>query len=530
MRGLLNDALRWLIGTALSGLGLVLESMHRLKIHTFSWNQERLRQRYGISADTPILSYGAELERHIAAAAARASGDVTFALTSGSTAQPKRILYTKRRLRSVALTYLSVFARSYWALPIRRKSLYLFSALDKDDSLTSMLLDENKVPNYLATLQAPYRVQGHAALQALAAQYGTTALRLWILAIANPGVLYSTNPSTLSTFLDELATDWEPSARLVADFCKYPQNFAAPVHMLARRLAARGSAARLARIAASTAPLSLQFIAPAVEAYVCWTGGYVKPFLQRLAAHLPAPRYRLIPMYSMATETIETVSHFDAGTTAFLPLASRVLYEFIEQGKDDQPENLLRPQELQQGKAYALVVSDPYGLRRYQTSDVFLCRGLVAGLPDLHFLHRRDFAYSFTGEKLTSEQTGLVFQQLRQEFSWLEPYQHLTCVPSQPPDETIPHYKLVLVGGPGAPAARPGDAVARCCDELLGDVNREYRDKRASRRLEEVRFVHMPLADFVDRVGGARHRRTWEAQFKFLPLYRRTWESFGANR
>ena len=72
--------------------------------------------------------------------------------------------------------------------------------------------------------------------------------------------------------------------------------------------------------------------------------------------------------------------------------------------------------------------------------------------------------------------------------------------------------------------------MARCCDELLGDVNCEYRDKRASRRLEEVRFVHMPLADFVDRVGGARHRRTWEAQFKFLPLYRRTWESFGANR
>ena len=154
MRGLLNDALRWLIGTALSGLGLVLEIIHRLKMHTFSWRQERLRKRYGISADTPILSYGAELESHIAAAAARASGDVTFALTSGSTAQPKRILYTRRRLRSVGLTFLSVFARSYWALPIRRKSLYLFSALDKDDSLTSMLLDENEVPNYLATLQA----------------------------------------------------------------------------------------------------------------------------------------------------------------------------------------------------------------------------------------------------------------------------------------------------------------------------------------------------------------------------------------
>jgi hypothetical protein len=529
MRGVLNDGLRWLIGFGLTGLGLVLEIVHRIKIRTFSWNQKRLRQDYGINADTPILAYGSELEQHIGAAAVRSGGDAGFALTSGSTASPKRILYTKRRLRSVGLTYLGVFARCYWALPIRRKSLYLFSALGKDDSLTSMLLNESGLPSYLATLQAPYRVQGHAALQDLASRYGATAVRLWILAIANPGVLYSTNPSTLSTFLDELATDWQRSARLVVDYCKCPQEFQPLVHTLARRLSSRGSVGRLARIATSTAPLPLQVCAPAVEAYVCWTGGYVKPFLKRLASYLPAARYRLIPMYSMATETIETVSHFGAAATAFLPLASRVLYEFVEEGAADRPENLLKAEELQVGKAYALVVSDPYGLRRYQTSDVFLCRGFVEGLPDLHFLRRRGFEYSFSGEKLTSEHVSLVFQKLRQEFSWLGADAFLTCVPSQPLDEAIPHYKLILVGSACAAAERAGDEVARRCDALLGAVNREYEDKRDSRRLEAMRFMRLSLVDFVDRVGGARHRNTWEAQFKFLPFYRRTWESFGAT-
>ncbi len=529
MRGLINDCLRWLIGLGLTGLGLVLEIVHWIKISTFSWNQKRLRQRYEIKADTPVLSYGLELEQHIRDEASRAGPDARFALTSGSTASPKRILYTKRRLRSVGLTYLGVFARCYWALPIRRKSLYLFSALGKDDSLTSMLLNETGLPTYLATLQAPYRVQSHPAIQALAARYGATAVRLWILAIANPGVLYSTNPSTLSTFLDELETDWQQSARLVVDFCRQPQTFDAVVRILARRLEARGSAERLARIATSDSPLQLQACAPAVEAYVCWTGGYVKPFLNRLESYLPPEHYRLIPMYSISTETVETVSHFRGGTMAFLPLASRVLYEFVEEGAADRPENLLNAEKLQKGKTYAMVVSDPYGVRRYQTSDIFLCKGRVAGLPDLHFLRRRGFEYSFTGEKLTSEHVSIVLQQLRKEFSWLGTDDFLTCVPSQPLDETVPHYKIILIGGCCDAAEISGDEVARRCDVLLGEANREYRDKRASRRLEAMRFVRMPLADFVARIGGARHRRTWETQFKFLPLYRRTWESFGTT-
>ena len=530
MRGLINDGLRRLIGFGLTGLGLALEIVHRIKIRAFVWNQKRLRQRYEITADTPVLSYGFELEQHIQNAASRAGSDARFALTSGSTTSPKRILYTKRRLRSVRWTYLSVFARCYWALPIRRKSLYLFSSLDKDDSLTSMLLDEAGLPPYLATLQASYRAQGHPAIQALASVYGATAVRLWILAIANPGVLYSTNPSTLSTFLDELATNWQQSARLVRDFCRQPQTFDAAVRTLARRLASRGSNERLMRIATSHSPLPLQACAPAVEAYVCWTGGYVKPFLDRLASYLPPERYRLIPMYSMSTETVETVSHFRGDTVAFLPLASGVLYEFIEEDAADRPENLLTADRLQVGKIYAMVVSDPYGLRRYQTGDLFLCRGDVAGLPDLHIQRRRGLEYSFTGEKLTAEHVSSVFQKLCETFSWLGSEDFLTCVPSQPAGESVPHYKIVLIGGSCDGAEISGDEVARRCDVLLGEVNREYRGKRESRRLGQVRFVRMSLTDFVDRIGGARHRHTWETQFKFLPLYQRTWESFGTTK
>ena len=525
MRGLLNDFLRGLIALGIRWLGLVLILLQRVQIRIFLLNQRRLIRRYGITPDTPVLNFGSELELLIESAAARADKSARFAWTSGSTSKPKRILYTTRRLRKVKRAYIEFCARCCWSLSIKRTSLYVFSALDTDDSLTSMLLQETGLPRYLSSLQAPYRVQCHPAIQTLVRGYGATAVRLWILAIANPGVLYSTNPSTLSTFLDELATNWHRTTRLIRDWQRNSGVFDSVVRRIARQLESRGSKARLEHIASSEVPLPFHVCVPAVQTYICWVGGYVKPFVDRLATHLPANRYRLVPMYSMSTETLETVGHFDGDKVTFLPLASGVLYEFIEEGAEDVPQNLLKADQLQPGGTYSMVVSDPYGLRRYQTGDLFRCEGFAAGLPDLSFLRRRDLEYSFTGEKLTAEQVLTMFQRLRAEYPQLPADRFLTCVPSHPFGEPIPHYKILLVNGHGRDVGVTVDELASRCNELLSEVNREYKTKYESGRLGQVRFMFLPQGDFIDRVGGSQKGKGWEAQFKFLPLYRSTWES-----
>src|SRR5438552_5502716 len=265
MKGLINDCLRRLIGLGIQWLGLVFTIRQRVHTSTFVWNQKRLSRRYGITTNTPILTFGPELEQLIEKAAARAGKSARFAWTSGSTAKPKRLLYTKRRLRTVKLAYVDFFARCCWSLRIKRTSLYVFSSLSKDDSLTSMLLEESGLPPYISSLQAPYRVHCHPGIQSLVADYGSTAVRLWILVIANPGILYSTNPSTLSTFLDEFATDWQLSTRLIQDWRRNARVFDAAVHMIANRLESRGSTTRLERIAMSDAPLPLHVCAPAVR-------------------------------------------------------------------------------------------------------------------------------------------------------------------------------------------------------------------------------------------------------------------------
>ncbi|HEX7330282.1 MAG TPA: GH3 auxin-responsive promoter family protein [Pyrinomonadaceae bacterium] len=497
MRAYINDTLRAALSWTILYLGLLACAWQRIRLLAFSVNQRRLKRKYEITDDTPVLTYGPEVVQSIRA---KASKDTKFATTSGTTGKPKELLYTNRRLLALKLAFSEMFAAACYAFRLKRTSLYVFSSFETDTSLTSLLLDESALPHYLSTLQAPYRVQHHPAIQALVSQYGATAVRLWILTISNPGVLYSTNPSTISTFLDELTNNWNRSSALIRDWCYAPASFATEVHRIARRLASHGCAKRLKQIANSNTTLPLSQFAPAVAAYICWTGGYVQPFLDRLATHLPSPRYELIPMYSMSTETVETLPYFREAEAAFLPFAPGVLYEFL-----DDDENLLDTRRLEPGKLYAMVVSDAYGLRRYQTDDLFLCKRKILGMPDLAFVRRRSLEYSFTGEKLTAEQLSSVFEQLRASYPSLLANRFLTCVPSLPP-----HYKVLLVGDSNVEYSY--DFLAARCDELLCEINCEYRSKRASGRLGPVEVVSTKFKELVAM------NSTWETQFKFLPL------------
>jgi hypothetical protein len=511
-------------------LGLLASLVERVRIARHATVQARLRRRFAIALATPILGYGPEIERLIAERAARLPGAKRFALTSGSSATPKRLVYTPARLRATKLVFVDVYARACRALRIRRRSLFVLSPLAADESLTAQLLAERRPPSFLATLQAPYRLQSDPAIRALADRYGATAVRLFLIATCNPGVLYATNPSTLSTFLDAVADDWPAASALARDYQRAPGSFPSRVAAIVRRLDSRGAGARRRAVADSATALPLATWAPAVEATITWTGGYVAPFVERLATHLPPDRYRLVPMYSMSTETIETVSHFEGrGDPAFLPLAPGVLYEFLPEEEAtpalaaDQPSRLLTPDRLETGRTYTLVVSDDHGLRRYQTADVFLCRGRVRGLPDLSFVRRRGLEHSFTGEKLTAEQAAQAFAGARRERQ-LPASTYLSLVPSWPAGESIPHYKLAVVTAARGPLPDLAPLAAHC-QATLEALNPEYRSKVASRRLAPLRPLALTTEAFARAVGSQHHADRWEAQFKFLPLYRATWES-----
>jgi hypothetical protein len=231
-------------------------------------------------------------------------------------------------------------------------------------------------------------------------------------------------------------------------------------------------------------------------------------------------------MYSMSTETVETVGHFTGETVTYLPLSPGVLYEFIEEGAADTTQSLLTANQLEAGKTYSMIVSDAYGLRRYQTGDLFRCRGFITDLPHLCFVGRRNLEYSFTGEKLTADQLTAVVQKLREEYPQLGRDAFLTCVPSHPVNEPIPHYKIIMVTRHDGNFRVRADELGRRCNDFLSELNGEYRSKFESGRLGSARFILLSWDDFIRKIAGSRENG-WGAQFKFLPLYRRTWESMG---
>lgn len=520
MSAIVNDSLRLFIGVAIRTLGAVFTVAHRVRICFFSHSQTRLIRKYAISDQIPVRSYGKELEGLIRGVATTKRGMLRFPVTSGSTGAPKCVLFTTMRLRMLKLIFSDFYVRCCWAFSIKRTTLYVFSSFNQDESLTSMLLEENDLPSYLSTLQAPYRVHCHPAVGRLRSTYGDTAVRLWILTLSNPGVLYSTNPSTISTFFDDLQSNWEGCSRLIRDWCGNCEAFDPDVRQVARRITSKGSSERLAAIAESANAQSIDTYAPALTSYICWTGGYVKPFLDRLEKYLPAERYRLIPMYSMSTETVETIADIRSQSISFLPIAPGVLYEFREQ----EDVRLLKPHELQPDRAYSLIVSDNYGLLRYDTGDVFICRKKVGSLPDLLFQRRRNLEYSFTGEKLTADQVTAAFENIRLSDDKRLSNLFLTCIPSQPDTDPVPHYKIVVVTDTSSDVQQSLGDLSKSCDRLFANINCEYKAKRDSGRLGPVRSVRMTRSDFLKLTTG-RKSESWEAQFKFLPLYVQTWEA-----
>ena len=239
----------------------------------------------------------------------------------------------------------------------------------------------------------------------------------------------------------------------------------------------------------------------------------------------PLPATVWSPCIRCRRETVETITHFGRDGIAFLPLAPGVFYEFLHDDASQRPENLQPASRLRTGRTYRMVVSHPYGARRYGTGDVFLVKEWVGGIAGSSLSAAiGGWGYSFTGEKLTGEQLSEAFGKIRGDYPAMEDADFLTCFPSNPDTDPIPHYKLTLIRGDGLPeCVLPG--IAERCDRLLAELNPEYRNKRESRRLGPVRFQQMNASEFRRRMGAGPAPPGLGAQFKFLPLYPRLWES-----
>ncbi len=412
-----------------------------------------------------------------------------FAQTSGTTSDPKQVPYDLKRTRHLQKTFL----RSMITLTAGfkgPKTFYVFASLKKDSSLTSGMMDE-KNPSTLELLQAPYRYLQTKEGQALIERVGELSAKIMVLVITQPRFLYATNPSTLTYFLKELESNWK-DVRI--HLKKIPPGL--------MRLKDNDGERRIMNFVMREKAPKLQELLPHLTAVITWDGGYVKPFLDQLKSLLPGVTF--LPMYSMSTETIETLPHKINNRLRFFPVSRGVYPEFHEPGS----EKYLGPFELEKGKIYELIISDEWGLRRYCTRDLFQVNDMVNGLPDLSFIRRKGMTSSLTGEKLTEEHVHELSLVLKKRF----PELGLSSVSLFPVSQNGEfRYELAVVGRSALPAT-----LSEIADKELGKINTEYSAKVASGRLKSLSSRLMSEQELASLMGKENH---WESQFKVLPLY-----------
>jgi len=243
-----------------------------------------------------------------------------------------------------------------------------------------------------------------------------------------------------------------------------------------------------------------------------WTGGTMGLYLRAFPEYFGSTPVRDIGL--MATEGRISIPIEDGTPAGILDICSN-FYEFVPADRiDEQSPPTLLCHELEVGREYFVLLTTSAGLYRYDLRDQVRVVGYVGLAPVIEFLNKGAHISSLTGEKLTEHQViqavGEATQTLGVEVDtfvlaprWGDPPFYVFHVESPLPE----------------PAA---DSLPGILDAALQRVNMEYAEKRKSARLGPIRLNLLPAGFLtaLDREEAGRYRSANE-QYKHRYLYTR---------
>jgi len=476
---------------------------------------EQYRQHVPVQEYDTLRPY-IERQRTTGAAALTTEAPVFYAQTSGSTGTPKYIPIPPSTLRThraeqALFTYLQ-----YRACPaaFSGKALGIMGAaveghLDSGHHVGSVsgYLYESLPPSVRARFVLPPAVSSIG-------DYDLKYLVILRLALAFPGITYmgSPNPSTFLRLLDILNTRRDELARSLetGSFPELDALDGGTRAIVARHLQADRSRAFQLR---GAAPLTFASLWPEIRLVTTWTGGSCGIALDRLRHTLPAEA-RVMELGYQATECRGTIA-IDAETPGGLPPFHHHFFEFVEQDAWDsgRPAFLVLG-ELTEGRRYYIVITTAAGLYRYFMNDLVEVTGFHRRTPLLRFVQKGKGVTNLTGEKLYEGQVIQAVQGASRAFGLAAPFFLLVG------DEDRPSYRLFLEGD--APARPPVADVAAAVDERLGDLNIEYRSKRASGRLAPLTIAWLKPGSGEAYKAACVRSGQREGQFKPVVLQYRS--------
>lgn len=485
----------------------------RHRLDGYRVQQTALCQEYGVDHVEP-LAYSEQLRTEQRALHASHPGSHIL-LTSGSTSIPKELWYPDHRLDRLQKEFVQQVLLLAEELPLRSPSIYFLTSLRPSRSLSSALL---RAPQ-LSFIEK-FALSQSIVFAPRAVTLSETTPELWVhiayILLTRPAVIVAANPSTILTALHNVICEWESGRAIVRRILpEVWQSFSSTRRLVCDYHDALGRALSLTE----RSTLTTRDLLPQLEGVACWTAGYVGPYITRLRAAIDTPELRILPIASLSTEEILGLNVPGIRDGSCVPLAERVAYEFIHE--EDEARRPIKPWELRSGERYAMVVSNRYGLNRYDTSDLFLCNGMLGDAPLITFVGRSGLQYSFSGEKLTAEQLLEAYQRSysRVQLALVD----TLCFPEPGELDELPHYVFLATS---LLESDQEQQLAREIDAALCEINDEYSSKRASGRLGLPRLHSRQLAQVITALTrlAAHGEDINRTQVKLLPLYPKlTW-------
>jgi len=244
-----------------------------------------------------------------------------------------------------------------------------------------------------------------------------------------------------------------------------------------------------------------------------WTGGTLGLYLNDYPRYFGDTPVRDIGL--LASEGRISIPVQDATPAGILDVTSH-FFEFLPRDRiEEASPTALRTHEVEIGQEYFVLLTTSSGLYRYDLGDLVRVVGFEGQAPIIEFLNKGDHICSLAGEKLTEHQVILAMNEVAQRLGtavadfvlaprWADP----------------PYYVLHVEPTGGDPDPDRVADLAAALEKTLQAVNVEYAGKRQTDRLGPVRLNRLParfLAD-LDRREAARFRPGNE-QYKHRYLY-----------
>lgn len=436
----------------------------------------------------PVHSYESlreriEIQARDGEASLTAARPVFYALTSGTTGQPKRLPVIEASLDRYRLDQLRFIAEQVLACPGAFGGRSLVLSGDATGSawhghptgaisapLTAVL--PRTISRSLVLPAILWRVEDANLRQKLAVRIALAERRISHIGCPNPSSLLRLVEilrADGAEFIDSLRTGCYPPLDTIAPGVRdelWPMitNDVARAEQLRRALGMRR-------------PLLGQ-LWPSIRLLTTWTGGSCGIALKALREELP-PGACEFDLGYIASEFRGTLPvRWRQGG---LPTLDENFFEFVRCSDWDAGHpDFLPIDQLSAGDRYYLIATTRNGLYRYFIDDIVECTGFDHRAPLLRFVQKGRGCCSITGEKLYESQLLDAMRAVGAAHELTIRYFTLVA------DENRLGYELYLDASPRPIPA--GDAIAATLDRTLARLNLEYRDKRASGRLRPPRL------------------------------------------